>query len=113
MATNTGKSHRQGSVSGRTQFQQPNGDWQTRSKRNGEFLERKGSEPVKGVAKEPDGRDTPRGPGAKDRVQIQNPVTGRWIKVDTSTGRIIDEKLSDGPFKGIEIRTVGKQASKN
>lgn len=103
MATNTGKSYRQGAVTGRTQVQQPNGDWQKRNERTGEFLERKSSVgPFKGVAREPDGRDAPRS-DAKDRVQIQNPVTGRWIKVDTSTGRIIDEKLSEGPYKGIAI----------
>lgn len=57
--------------------------------------------------------DAAKGSVAKDRVQIQNPVTGHWIKVDTSTGRIIDEKVSDGPFKGIAIRPVGKRPPKN
>jgi hypothetical protein len=44
---------------GRTQFQHDNGDWQKRNERTGEFMERKSSlGPFKGVAKEPDGRDT-------------------------------------------------------
>ena len=50
---------------------------------------------------------------AKDRVQVQNPVTGHWIKVDTANGRIIDEKRTDGPFKGVAIRSVGKRSPKN
>lgn len=58
MATNTGKGHRQGAVTGRTQFQHEGGDWQKRDERTGQFLERKSSDgPFKGVAKEPDGRD--------------------------------------------------------
>ncbi|WP_235524338.1 DNA-binding protein [Caulobacter sp. Root655] len=59
MAKNTGNDFRRGAVTGRTQFQQPNGDWQKRDERSGQFMERKSSEgPFKGVAKEPDGRDT-------------------------------------------------------
>jgi hypothetical protein len=58
MARNTGNDYRRGAVTGRTQFQQPNGDWQKRDERTGQFMERKSSEgPFKGVAKEPDGRD--------------------------------------------------------
>lgn len=58
MATNTGKGYRQGAVKSRTQFQQPNGDWQKRNEHGGQFMERKSSEgPFKGVAREPDGRD--------------------------------------------------------
>jgi len=61
MAKNTGNDFRRGAVTGRTQFQQPNGDWQKRNERNGQFMERKASPgPFKGVAKEPDGRDTPK-----------------------------------------------------
>lgn len=58
MAKNTGNDFRRGAVTARTQFQQPNGDWQKRDERSGQFMERKSSEgPFKGVAKEPDGRD--------------------------------------------------------
>ncbi|WP_269515826.1 DNA-binding protein [Brevundimonas subvibrioides] len=58
MAKNTGNDFRRGAVTGRTQFQQPNGDWQKRDERTGQFMERKSSEgPFKGVAREPDGRD--------------------------------------------------------
>ena len=39
--------------------------------------------------------------GASTRVQIKNPVTDRWVKLDTRTGRIVDTKKSPGPFKNI------------
>jgi hypothetical protein len=59
MAKNTGDDYRRGAVTGRTQFQHENGDWQKRDERTGHFMERKSTEgPFKGVAKEPDGRDT-------------------------------------------------------
>jgi hypothetical protein len=68
MGTNTGKGHRHGAVTGRTQFQQPNGDYQKRNERTGTFMERKSSDgPFKGVPKEPDGRDTPRRPESPNR----------------------------------------------
>jgi hypothetical protein len=38
----------------------------------------------------------------KERVQAQNPVTGRYVKIDTNTGRIVDHKKSPGPYKGVK-----------
>lgn len=35
------------------------------------------------------------------RVQVKNPITNRWVKVDTKTGRIIDHKKTPGPYKGV------------
>ncbi len=68
MAKNTGDGFRRGAVTGRTQMQHANGDWQKRNERNGQFMERKQSDgPFKGVAKEPDGRDTPRSPESPHR----------------------------------------------
>ncbi|PVM93328.1 hypothetical protein [Caulobacter endophyticus] len=59
MATNSGNGFRRGAVTARTQFQHSNGDWQKRDERSGRFMERKSSEGAfKGVAREPDGRDT-------------------------------------------------------
>lgn len=59
MGKNTGEGYRRGAVRSRTQFQQPNGDWQKRDESTGQLMERKSSPgPFKGVAKEPDGRDT-------------------------------------------------------
>ena len=37
----------------------------------------------------------------KNRVQVLNPVTKRWVKLDTQTGRIIDHKKTPGPYKGV------------
>jgi hypothetical protein len=59
MARNTGKDYRVGAVSGRTQFQRPDGNWQKRNESNGHLMGVKNDgTPFKGVAKEPDGRDT-------------------------------------------------------
>ena len=56
---NTGEGYRKGAVRGRTQFQHENGEWQKRDEGAGQFMERKSSSgPFKGVATEPDGRDT-------------------------------------------------------
>jgi hypothetical protein len=60
MAKNTGKGYRQGAVTGRTQFQRQDGLWQKRDERTGQLMPVKDEgTPYKGVAKEPDGRDTP------------------------------------------------------
>lgn len=42
----------------------------------------------------------------KERVQALNPVTQRYVKIDTTTGRIIDHKKSEGPYKGIRMAKV-------
>lgn len=59
MATNTGSGFRRGAVTGRTQFERPDGLFQKRDERTGHFMEVKQTEgKFKGVAIEPDGRDT-------------------------------------------------------
>lgn len=42
------------------------------------------------------------------RVQIQNPITGTFIKLDTDTGRVVEQKKSPGPFKGVRILKTKK-----
>jgi len=37
----------------------------------------------------------------RDRVQALNPVTKRYVKIDTNTGRIVDHKKTAGPYKGV------------
>jgi glutamate dehydrogenase/leucine dehydrogenase len=37
----------------------------------------------------------------KDRVQVKNPVTGKWVKINTKNGRIVDHKKTSGPYKGV------------
>ena len=36
-----------------------------------------------------------------DRSQTFNPKTEKWVKRDTDTGRFIDQKADDEPFKGV------------
>ncbi len=60
MAKNTNDGFRRGAVTGRTQFQRPDGKYQKRDERTGHFMEVKQTDgKFKGVAREPDGRDTP------------------------------------------------------
>ena len=40
----------------------------------------------------------------RERVQLLNPVTKQWVKVDTKTGKIVDTKKTPGPFKGVSQR---------
>ncbi len=59
MAKNTGSNFRRGAVTGRTQFVRPDGLFQKRDERTGAFMEVKQSPgKFKGIATEPDGRDT-------------------------------------------------------
>lgn len=37
----------------------------------------------------------------KDRSQTYNPKSGNWVKRDTDTGKFMDGKSDDKPFKGI------------
>jgi hypothetical protein len=44
----------------------------------------------------------------KNRVQMKNPVSGKYVKLDSSTGRIIAQKSTAGPFKGVRDITKKK-----
>ena len=51
-------------------------------------------------------KNKPYGDGARkgavrDRSQVLNPRTGHYVKRDTTTGRFIDQKSDDKPFKGV------------
>jgi hypothetical protein len=48
----------------------------------------------------------------KDRVQALNPLTRRYVKIDTGTGRIIDHKKTAGPYKGVREVTVTSKRPK-
>jgi len=37
----------------------------------------------------------------KDRSQTHNPKNDKWVKRDPDTGRFIDQKADDKPFKGV------------
>jgi len=45
----------------------------------------------------------------KDIVQVKNPKTDRYVKIDRDVGRIIDHKKSEGPYKGIPIARKRKK----
>ena len=36
-------------------------------------------------------------------VQLRNPLTDRWVKIELRTGRIRATKKSPGPFKGVPV----------
>lgn len=38
-----------------------------------------------------------------DLVQVKNPRTGRYVKIDRTQGKIIDHKKSEGPYEGIPV----------
>ena len=48
----------------------------------------------------------------KDRAQLKNPITGNFIKLDTSTGRILEEKKTPGPYKGVRNLSGSKGSGK-
>lgn len=50
-------------------------------------------------------KNPPKGPGrvgaVKERDQVYNPHNKRWVKRDTETGKFIDQKENNKPFKGV------------
>ena len=34
-------------------------------------------------------------------VQIKNPKSGHYVKIDRKEGRIVSHKKSEGPYKGV------------
>lgn len=45
--------------------------------------------------------DNARVGSVRKRVQVFNPRTKLWVKIDTTSNRIIDVKTSGGKFKGV------------
>lgn len=44
------------------------------------------------------------GKGRKaDIVQVRNPRSGHYVKIDRSQGRILDHKKSPGPYKNVPV----------
>ena len=39
----------------------------------------------------------------KNVVQIKNPRTGHYVKINRNAGRIVDQKKTSGPYKGIPV----------
>jgi hypothetical protein len=48
----------------------------------------------------------------KDIVQVKNPKTNKYVKIDRSAGKIVSHKKSDGPYKGIPVARKRKGTSK-
>lgn len=53
------------------------------------------------MATNPPKGDHQRKGAVRDRSQTHNPKTDSWVKRDTQTGRFIDQKADDKPFKGV------------
>lgn len=53
------------------------------------------------MAKNPPPGDGHRHGQVTDRSQTYNPKNNRWTKRDTDTGRFIDQKADEDPFKGV------------
>ena len=39
----------------------------------------------------------------KDIVQVKNPKSDHYVKIDRSAGKIISHKKSEGPYKNIPV----------
>ena len=50
------------------------------------------------MATNPPKGDGHRNGAIKDRSQVYNPKTDRWVKRDADTGRFIDQKADDKQF---------------
>ena len=53
---------------------------------------------------------TKKSPGAKKRdvVQVKNPRTDRYVKIDRTAGKIVDHKKTAGPYKNIPVARKAK-----
>lgn len=38
-----------------------------------------------------------------DVVQVRNPRTGHYVKIDRSKGKIVDHKRTKGPYKNVPV----------
>ncbi|HEX7846695.1 MAG TPA: hypothetical protein VF476_12915 [Chitinophagaceae bacterium] len=45
--------------------------------------------------------DGHRNGAVKDRTQTHNPKTDSWVKRDSNTGKFMDGKSDNKPFKGV------------
>jgi hypothetical protein len=42
-------------------------------------------------------------PRKRDIVQVRNPKTDRYVKIDRDEGKIVSHKKSPGPYKGVPV----------
>jgi len=48
----------------------------------------------------------------RDVVQVKNPKSGHYIKIDRSAGRILSHKKSPNPYKNIPIARKSDESKK-
>jgi hypothetical protein len=53
------------------------------------------------MANNPPRADGHRQSAVWDRSQAYNPKTERWVKVDSGTGKFMDQKANRDPFRGV------------
>lgn len=53
------------------------------------------------MATNPPKGDGHRHGAVRDRSQAYKPKNERWVKRDSETGRFIDQKANQAPFKGV------------
>lgn len=53
------------------------------------------------MAKNKEPGDNRRVGAVKTRSQVKNPVTAKWTKRDDKSGKFMDQKADDKPFKGV------------
>jgi len=51
-------------------------------------------------------------PKKRDVVQVKNPKSGHYVKIDRSAGRILSHKKSPKPYKNIPIARKSKESKK-
>jgi hypothetical protein len=64
-------------------------------------IKNKNRKEIKNMAKNPPYGDGRRQGAVRDRSQTYNPKNDRWTKRDTDTGKFIDQKADEDPFKGV------------
>lgn len=47
--------------------------------------------------------------GKSDIVQVKNPRTGRYVKIDRAKGKIISHKKSEGKYKNVPVARKNKK----
>ena len=47
--------------------------------------------------------------GKRDIVQVKNPKSGHYVKIDRDAGRIIAHKKSEGPYANIPVARRSKK----
>lgn len=53
------------------------------------------------MATNPPKGDGHRNGAVRQRSQVYNPLTDRFVKRDTGTGQFMDQKADKAPFKGV------------